>query len=90
MDANIFDVKVGKFFSYLFIENKIEFIELDEFCRGSGYSIKTVYDWKYRKRKYKTPNDLFAKFNAKVFLRVAVLKRWFLIQNPTLVGLERS
>lgn len=71
-------------------DNRIEFLEAKEFCKIFGYKISTIYDWKYRPKKNKIPNDLFVKFRRKLHLRTDVLRSMTLSQNPLLKteGLE--
>lgn len=68
--------------NFLLFENQGGCIGLREFCDRFGYSIKTVYDWKHRPRRYGAPRDLFLKFNREVFVRLEVLRSWVLAQNP--------
>ena len=49
-----------------------------------GISIKTIYDWKYRRSKRDVPLNLFVKFNGKLFINTEALKRWMIAQNPSL------
>ena len=49
-----------------------------------GYSINTIYDWKYRPKKYHIPRGLFLKVNQKLFIRSDILQEWIASQN--LVG----
>ena len=55
-------------------ENKIDMITASEFCSKFGYSMKTIYDWRYRPRRNKVPENLVVKFRGKLFVRTDVLK----------------
>lgn len=50
-----------------------------------GISIKTIYDWKYRRNKREVPVNLFVKFNGQLFINTEALKRWMIAQNPRLL-----
>ena len=71
---------------HLIFDNRIELLEAKEFCQIFGYKISTIYDWKYRSKKNKVPDDLFVKFRRKLHLRTDVLREMFLSQNPLLEG----
>lgn len=43
-----------------------------------GGSRDTVYDWKYRPKKYDIPKGMFIKFGRKVLIRTDVFKKWFI------------
>jgi len=70
-------------YSMLF-NNKIELVAAKEFCEIFGYKISTIYDWKYRPKKNKIPEDLFVKLRRKLHLRTDVLRAMILSQNPLL------
>jgi hypothetical protein len=55
-------------------DKKIELMRASEFCSKFGYSMKTVYDWKYRPKKNRVPADLVVKFRGKLFIRTGRLK----------------
>lgn len=52
----------------------LEIMKASEFCSRFGYSMKTVYDWKYRPKKNKVPENLVVKFRGKLFIRTDVLR----------------
>lgn len=64
-----------------FFENHIELMKASEFCARFGYSMKTIYDWKYRPKKNKVPENLVVKFRGKLFVRTDVLKRLIPFQH---------
>ncbi len=55
-------------------DNLVSLIKASEFCSRFGYSMKTIYDWKYRPKKNKVPENLIVKFRGKLFVREDVLK----------------
>jgi hypothetical protein len=55
-------------------ENKIELMQATEFCSKFGYSMKTVYEWRYRPKRNKVPADLVVKFRGRLFIRTDILK----------------
>lgn len=66
------------------------FYNLPELLRPSvvadllGISIKTIYDWHYKRTMRKLPKDLFIKVNRLLYIRTAGLKRWITSQNHCL------
>ena len=73
---------------FKFFDMGIELISVQDFCKLTGYSKKTIYDWKYRNSKYKTPEKLFVVLRRRLHLRVDILKDWLISKNPSLQGLE--
>jgi predicted DNA-binding transcriptional regulator AlpA len=67
-----------------FFENLPTLLKPEQVMSLFGFSIKTIYDWRYRgKRKNNSiPKNLFLKFNKKIFIRTEVLKLWIASQNP--------
>lgn len=55
-------------------ENQIDLMKASEFCTRFGYSMKTIYEWKYRPKRNKVPADLVVKFRGKLFIRTDILK----------------
>ncbi len=53
---------------------KLEMMKASEFCERYGYSLKTVYDWKYRPKHNKVPSNLVVKFRGKLFVRTDILR----------------
>ena len=66
----------------MIFDNRIELLEAKEFCRLFGYKISTIYDWKYRPKKNKIPDDLFVKFRNKLHLRTDVLRKMLIFAKP--------
>ena len=60
--------------SGLIFDNSFSLIPAQEFCSRFGYSIKTIYDWKYRPKKNNVPTDLVVKFRGKLFIQKDILK----------------
>lgn len=58
----------------LLFDNLASLIKASEFCSRFGYSMKTIYDWKYRPHKNKVPENLVVKFRGKLFVRKDILK----------------
>lgn len=48
-----------------------------------GVSVKTIYDWHYRRRLRNVPPALFLKVNRFLYLRTDILKTWIASQNPS-------
>jgi hypothetical protein len=59
--------------SEMFFENQNPLITAREFCSQFGYSIKTIYEWKYRPKRNKVPDGLVVKFRGKLFIRRDIL-----------------
>jgi hypothetical protein len=55
-------------------ENEIGLMKASEFCSRFGYSMKTIYEWKYRPKRNKVPENLVVKFRGKLFIRTDVLR----------------
>jgi hypothetical protein len=55
-------------------ENSIDLMKASEFCSRFGYSMKTIYEWRYRPKRNKVPTDLVVKFRGKLFIRTDILK----------------
>ncbi len=55
-------------------ENEMGLMKASEFCARFGYSVKTVYEWKYRPKRNKVPENLVVKFRGKLFIRTDVLR----------------
>lgn len=83
--------KVGEnLIDYLLFENRKGCMKISEFSERFGYPVKTIYDWKYRPKKYQAPKNLFLKFNREIFVRLDVLHSWLVDQNPELSGGDES
>jgi len=66
-----------------FFENLPELLRPERAATVLDVSIKTIYDWRYKHRRYKVPGDLFLKFNRILYLNTKVLKEWIASQNPS-------
>lgn len=64
-----------------FFDSEIDLIPIAEFCSRYGYSKKTVYDWKYRQKQNKIPNNLIVKFRGKLYIRIDVFKQLVLFDS---------
>ncbi len=69
-----------------FFENLPTLLKPEQVTSIFGFSIKTIYDWRYRgkQRKFPIPGNLFVKFNKNIFIRTEVLKAWITLQNPSM------
>ena len=67
-------------------DNLPELLKPEAVASLMGISVKTIYDWHYRRRLKKVPDHLFLKFNRLLYLRTDVLREWIIAQNPTDVG----
>lgn len=57
-----------------FFDNLSSLMKASEFCKRFGYSMKTIYDWRYRPGRSKVPDNLIVKFRGKLFVRTDILK----------------
>ena len=64
-------------------DNLPEFLSPDQVCKVLPFTTKTIYDWRYRPAKYKTPEDLFVPFGRKILIRRDVLKKWVNSRNAS-------
>ncbi len=55
-------------------DNQVALIKASEFCSRYGYSMKTIYEWKYRPRRNKVPDGLVVKFRGRLFIRLDILR----------------
>lgn len=62
-------------------ENFKELLTPKEVSQLFGVSIKTIYNWNYRRIKCRVPVGLFVKFNRKLFIRTEILRNWITSQN---------
>jgi hypothetical protein len=60
--------------SAVVFENQINLMKASEFCTRFGYSMKTIYEWKYRPKRNKVPAELVVKFRGKLFIRTDILR----------------
>ncbi|MBI4403618.1 MAG: hypothetical protein HY537_05630 [Deltaproteobacteria bacterium] len=70
----------------LVFDNLFGLMSAAEFCSRFGYSIKTIYDWKYRPKKNKVPADLVVKFRGKLFVKTELLKGLIPSDSPSVDG----
>lgn len=63
-------------------ENQLPLMTAAEFCSRFGYSIKTIYEWKYRPKRNGVPNGLVIKFRGKLFIRTDILRGLIPLTNP--------
>ena len=57
-------------------ENRRGWMRPREVADIFGISVKTVYDWKSRPWRRRTPEDLFVKFNGQLLVRTDILQSW--------------
>lgn len=67
-------------------ENLAELVKPELVASILGISVKTIYDWRYRFKQRKVPEDLFVKINRSLLVRTKVLRHWIASQNPALLG----
>ncbi len=66
------------------------FYNLPELLRPSvvadllGISVKTIYDWRYKRKTRNLPEGLFIKINRFLYVRTVELKRLIVTQNHSL------
>lgn len=63
-------------------DNLPELLKPETVASLLGISIKTIYDWRYRRKLKKVPDHLFLKINRLLYLRTDVLRDWIIAQNP--------
>lgn len=73
-------------FSSMLFENLPELLKPEAVASILSVSIKTIYDWHYRRKQKKVPDHLFLKINRLLYLRRDVLREWIAVQNPALAG----
>ena len=69
----------------MFFENLPEMIRPYMAASVLGISIKTIYDWHYRRKVNNIPPTLFIKINRLLYLRRDELRKWVASCNPSLV-----
>ncbi len=67
----------------MFFDNLPELVRPEVAASALGLSVKTIYDWRYRQKQLKVPQDLFVKFNRFLYLKTPVLRNWITSQNPS-------
>lgn len=68
------NVSTGTHNPELIFENQFQLMKASEFCSKFGYSMKTIYEWKYRPKRNKVPENLVVKFRGKLFIRTDILR----------------
>lgn len=63
------------------ISDKREWISPEQAAEEYPISVFTIYDWRYRPRKYNVPPGLTQKFGRKVFISRSVLEYWVATRN---------
>ena len=69
--------------THLFFENLPALLGVEATASLLNYSVSTIYDWRYRGKRKKVPQDLFLTFNRRLFIKTEVLKRWIISQNSS-------
>jgi hypothetical protein len=67
--------------SALVFEKQLNLMKASEFCERFGYSLKTIYEWKYRPKRNNVPADLVVKFRGRLFVRTDILNE-LIPRNP--------
>jgi len=62
-------------------DKQLNLMKASEFCERFGYSLKTIYEWKYRPKRNKVPADLVVKFRGRLFVRTDILNE-LIPRNP--------
>jgi hypothetical protein len=57
-----------------FFDNQVPLMAATEFCSRFGYSMKTIYDWRYRPKKNKVPDKMVVKIRGKLFVRTDIYR----------------
>ncbi len=57
-------------------ENLPDIIKAPKVAKLLDISVKTIYDWKYRGKMRKVPDDLFITLNRSIYIKTKVLRRW--------------
>ncbi|MBF0362729.1 MAG: helix-turn-helix domain-containing protein [Oligoflexia bacterium] len=70
--------------SDMLFNNLPEILKASTAAKILDVSIKTIYNWRYRQKTRKIPNNLFLKVNRALYLRTAVLRQWVASQNSSL------
>jgi hypothetical protein len=58
-----------------------ELLTPSEVCELVGVAPRTIADWRYRKKTYKTPDGLFHYFGKIPHIKRDVLKKWWLTRR---------
>lgn len=67
----------------MFFDNLPELVRPEVAASVLGLSVKTIYDWRYRQKQLRVPEDLFVKFNRFLYLKTPILRHWITSQNSS-------
>ncbi len=65
-------------------KNLPELLRPDVVADLLGISVKTIYDWRYKRKTRNLPEGLFIKINRFLYIRTVELKRLIVTQNHSL------
>ncbi|MEI6398116.1 MAG: hypothetical protein WCO71_05035 [Pseudomonadota bacterium] len=54
----------------------------EQFAEHFGYSVATIYDWRYRGVIRGVPSGLFLTLNRRLYIRTDIFWTWVASQNP--------
>lgn len=54
----------------------------EQFAEHFGYSVATIYDWRYRGVLRGVPSGLFLSLNRRLYIRTDIFLIWIASQNP--------
>jgi Helix-turn-helix domain len=54
----------------------------EQFAEHFGYSVATIYDWRYRGVLRGVPSGLFLTLNRRLYIRTDIFWTWIASQNP--------
>jgi len=66
-----------------FFYNLPKLIKPHVLAKELGLSVATIYDWKYRGKMRKIPEDLFLKIAGRLYIRSDVLYNWLMARNAS-------
>jgi hypothetical protein len=66
-------------------DNLPKLMRTEQFADHFGYSVATIYDWRYRGALRGVPSGLFLALNRRLYIRTDIFWNWIASQNP---GLE--
>ncbi len=67
----------------LLFDNLPKLIRPKMIAKELGLSVATIYDWKYRAKMRKIPENLFLKIAGRLYIRTDVLSLWIMSGNPS-------
>ena len=65
-------------------DNLPKLMRPEQVAENFGYSISTIYDWKYRGVSRGMPSGLFLSLNRRLYIRTDLFLTWIATQNPSL------